>query len=476
MSTIPTMGRKDYIHHFITTLLVFGFGFLPPFSSMTPYGMGVLGTFIGAVYGWTTIGMVYPSFVAIISLGPYAGVPEVLAKGFGSPIIVALFALLPLISVLDEMKLTQYCVNAIFFNRFSRGKPWLTLFFFFLSAFLTAFINPIVSAIIYCTFIAAICKNANITPYTKLPTALLLGTAYSIMNGQIMFPFLGTGLTFTAAYTAMFKHEIPVAQYLAFVLPIGIIMIGIFLLTMKFVLRIDVSVLNDYKIDPDTGTKLTRDQKYAVIFFALFCLAMFLSSALPKEMLLAQWLNKLTIFGIATSIICIMMLFRREDGRPFIHYQTIGQKFPWDVFLLTTFIIIISSFLTEPETGVAKTLAAMLIPLTKLPPLVFIVATMLLATIITNFANNMILTIIIMPVLVQFSSTVGLSEIGMILLLFLTTQMALATAGGSPITGIAYSMNQLINSKDMMVMALKVIPILFISLILIGLLFLQVIF
>lgn len=296
------------------------------------------------------------------------------------------------------------------------------------------------------------------------------------MNGQIMFPFLGTGLTFTAAYTAMFKHEIPVAQYLAFVLPIGIIMIGIFLLTMKFVLRIDVSVLNDYKIDPDTGTKLTRDQKYAVIFFALFCLAMFLSSALPKEMLLAQWLNKLTIFGIATSIICIMMLFRREDGRPFIHYQTIGQKFPWDVFLLTTFIIIISSFLTEPETGVAKTLAAMLIPLTKLPPLVFIVATMLLATIITNFANNMILTIIIMPVLVQFSSTVGLSEIGMILLLFLTTQMALATAGGSPITGIAYSMNQLINSKDMMVMALKVIPILFISLILIGLLFLQVIF
>ena len=104
MSTIPTMGRKDYIHHFITTLLVFGFGFLPPFSSMTPYGMGVLGTFIGAVYGWTTIGMVYPSFVAIISLGLYAGVPEVLAKGFGSPIIVALFALLPLISVLDEMK------------------------------------------------------------------------------------------------------------------------------------------------------------------------------------------------------------------------------------------------------------------------------------------------------------------------------------------------------------------------------------
>lgn len=144
--------------------------------------------------------------------------------------------------------------------------------------------------------------------------------------------------------------------------------------------------------------------------------------------------------------------------------------------MLTTFIIIISSFLTEPETGVAKTLAAMLIPLTKLPPLVFIVATMLLATIITNFANNMILTIIIMPVLVQFSSTVGLSEIGMILLLFLTTQMALATAGGSPITGIAYSMNQLINSKDMMVMALKVIPLLFISLILIGLLFLQVIF
>lgn len=476
MSTDTTHVAHKRLHYIITTVLVFGFGFLPPFSSMTPYGMGVLGTFIGAVYGWTTIGMVYPSFIAIIGLGMYASMPKVLASGFGSPIIVALFALLPLITILDELKLTQHCVNSIFSNRLSKGKPWLTLFLFFLSAFLTAFINPIVSAVIYCSFIATICKNANIEPYTKLPTALLLGSAYSIMNGQIMLPFLGTGLTFTAAYAGMFKQEVPILKYLLFVIPVGIMMIAIYILIMKFILRIDVSALSEYKIDPNTSTKLTRDQKIALAFFGIFCTAMLLSSALPKDFIIAQWLNQLTIFGISASVICAMMLLHNEQGQQFFNYQRIARKFPWEVFLLTTFIITISSYLTAPETGLGKTLASMLVPLTQLPPILFIIITMLLATIITNFANNMILTIIIMPVLVQFSGTVGLSEIGMVLLLFLTTQLALATAGGSPITGIACSMDNLVRAKDMMSMAFKVIPLLFICLMVIGMFFLQIIF
>ena len=49
---------KGKIHYLITAIICFGFGLIPPFGGMTEYGMGVLGAFIGAIYGWSTIGMI----------------------------------------------------------------------------------------------------------------------------------------------------------------------------------------------------------------------------------------------------------------------------------------------------------------------------------------------------------------------------------------------------------------------------------
>ena len=43
-----------YVHIIITLFLMFGFGFLPPFATLTPMGMRLLGTFLGVIYGYST--------------------------------------------------------------------------------------------------------------------------------------------------------------------------------------------------------------------------------------------------------------------------------------------------------------------------------------------------------------------------------------------------------------------------------------
>ena len=101
---------------------------------------------------------------------------------------------------------------------------------------------------------------------------------------------------------------------------------------------------------------------------------------------------------------------------------------------------------------------------------------MLFGTIVTNVANNLILTIIIMPVLVSFAGQVGLNAVGLVLLLFMATQMALATPGASPVTGIAFSYTQLVKSSDMSKYALMAIPILFVFCMVFGLLWMNIIF
>ena len=43
------------IHYLIVLAFVLLFRFVPPFGGLTPLGMGLLGSFLGAVYGWIVI-------------------------------------------------------------------------------------------------------------------------------------------------------------------------------------------------------------------------------------------------------------------------------------------------------------------------------------------------------------------------------------------------------------------------------------
>ena len=67
------MGKsKDGIYWLntaVTLLLMFGIGYLEPWGSLEPLGMKVLGIFLGMLWGWTTIGFVWPSMLGLLALG-----------------------------------------------------------------------------------------------------------------------------------------------------------------------------------------------------------------------------------------------------------------------------------------------------------------------------------------------------------------------------------------------------------------------
>jgi hypothetical protein len=81
-----------------------------------------------------------------------------------------------------------------------------------------------------------------------------------------------------------------------------------------------------------------------------------------------------------------------------------------------------------------------------------------------------------MPLLFQFAGMVGMNGTGLVLVLFLTTQLALATPGASPITAIAMSNTSHVKVLDMMKMSFIVIPIMLFFSIVIGMAWSSVIF
>ena len=89
---------KYYLHCLVMVILYLIVSRIAPFGAITPLGMQVLGIFIAVTYGWCTLGLLWPSLLALIMLGctEYNTVKDIFTEAFGNNtvlILVAVFAL-----------------------------------------------------------------------------------------------------------------------------------------------------------------------------------------------------------------------------------------------------------------------------------------------------------------------------------------------------------------------------------------------
>ena len=85
-----------YVHSFLCLLIMFGFGQLPPVEPLTALGMRLIGIFLGLLYGWIFIDIVWPSMAGLLALMLVGGMKPValLNRSFGDPIVVMMFFIL----------------------------------------------------------------------------------------------------------------------------------------------------------------------------------------------------------------------------------------------------------------------------------------------------------------------------------------------------------------------------------------------
>ncbi|MBQ5863080.1 MAG: hypothetical protein IIW67_05145 [Peptococcaceae bacterium] len=468
-------NKMTYVHCAVVFVLAFFFRFLPPIGQVTPYGMGILGTFIAAIYGWSTIGMVWPSFICLTAIGLTIGPNQMIAAGFNATILAMIFVFL-LMALLEETGATTWLVNTILGSKFTMGKPWLTLFLLFGAAYIGGILNSMVMAIVFMGVFTTLCKNLNVTPYTKLPTCLMIGTALALLMGQISIPVMGNAMMIMATYNAMFPVPLNLLQYMAFMIPMGFLMMATFVCIMRFVLRVDVAPLKNFDPAMFGGTqKASRDMKLAMMFFVIYMVLVVMSS-IGALGTVAAFLGKFGMFGIIAMVICVMMLLKKEDGTPYLNFHMSAAKIGWDPVLMVAFIMVISSYMNTAETGISQTLMSLLMPFTTLSPFVFIVVALFFAMVTTNVATNLIIIVMVMPVIYNFAGMVGLNASGLMCLLFIAAHLALATPAAAPPTGIMMTAKEMIKVGDFSKYALISLPILFAVLMLVGIPYSNIIF
>ena len=214
--------KKNSIHFILTIFLCFFFRFLPPFGQMTEYGMGILGAFLGAIYGWSFLGMIWPSFMALSGVGLVIGMDKMLAAAFGNYTVMGMLFMFLMTAVMDEVGAMDMLVNKILGAKFMYGKPWILLGVIYFAAFIGGMFNAMVMTIVFIQLFISIFQKVGIAPYSKLATTMLIGVPIAMMMAQIAFPFIGQGLSLTSTYTMMFQQQMNYASYMLFIIPMGL--------------------------------------------------------------------------------------------------------------------------------------------------------------------------------------------------------------------------------------------------------------
>ena len=435
--------KISIIHYIVVATLCLGFRFIPPFMGLTELGMGIVGTFLGAIYGWIFIDMLWPSVMALVGIGISIGMTNMMAQSFGSMTIVMLIVCMLAVGVAMKNGAFNWLAMKLLTNKYMQGKGWMTLFIIFILAWLTGAFNPIVMCMIFCGFMTAMFKQCGVEKDDPLVLFSFLAISYQLMRGQILFPFKSTGLVYLSSYNNMFPNQpMPYGDYMVMMIIMGILMTVVLIALMKFVFRVDVSPLNKFKLENGCPAA-TKGQKISLIIFVVFLVLNILTTMGP----LAQYLGVIGVVGNSMLIGCIVPLLKDENGKPLGEMEDLLQMVNWGQVMMVGYIMVVSTQMMMPTTGIPAFMANVIKPFMTLPPMVFIIVVMTFCMVLTNVANNMLATVLCMPFMVNFASMIGMNPIGMVCLLFIISEFALATPAASPVTAVAMSQEMVTSSK-----------------------------
>lgn len=470
---------KNSIHYAVILFFMAGFGFIPPFSQMTPVGMRILGIFIGVLYGWSTVGILIPTLLAIFFFGLTVGFGTFLAGSFGNQLVAMMMILLVICGMMEKYNLITVLAQKFVTAKFCEGHPWRLCFMILLGAYICVNFNVIVAGIIFVTFIKNICKIANIPYKSAWPTAMIMGVALTLMMGQLQIPVHGTPLVLIGALQSITGASVNFVKYMIFIIPLSIVLIGVYLVCMRFILKIDVSALKAVTAEAMGGKMKMNSDQIKVLSLMLIMIAFLVcTQVFPKGSLLNTIFSvKLGLFGVGLGMCCVMLFFKNSKGEALFNFNECAKLgMAWDPFFLCAFIIPFSSYMTGGDTGIAATLTTLMKPLFALPLVAFMLLMFALMNIITNFAQNTVVAITFMPLFMAYGMATGVDMGGTYILLFLVAQMAIASPASSTVCGVMYSMPEAVDLNLTMKYAVRVLPFLYVALMLLGIPYSMLIF
>ena len=429
----------------ICLCLIWGFGKLPPFGGLQPLGMTVLGIFLGMLFGWLTIGYVWPSIMGVLALGlsGYQSVNDVITYGLGNASVTALVLFLCMLAqYVEDIGLSNYISDWFISRKFSVGKPWVFMGMLFLCAYvLGATVSLYASILLMWGIFYSICEKVGYQKHDKFPMLSIMGIAYAALLGFVLFPYKPIHLIALGGLSAVSGTTVGFAQFTLLAFLMGAAGLGLYIGVCKFILRPDITPLSDCgdMFSHLRNQKMNQEQKTGIAFLLFFFFAMFAPSVFPESSYIGSFFSKLGMTGSLLLVFAIMAMLKMK-GKVLFSISQAAKGVKWEMIILFMGTMPVTSAMSSPQTGVMDFIVGLIKPIfAGMSPGMFIVMFLVFILLLVQFVNNVVVAAIFPAIIYSFCLDFGVNELCMISLFTFIVTLAFATPGGGSIPAMIYS-------------------------------------
>ncbi len=448
-------GKGNFVHVAIGCILMLGIGFLPPAAPITEYGMKVLGIFVGMIYLWITCSVLWPSILGIIGmlLVGQSSASDIIASALGNDQVWFIIFIGILLVPMTQEHVTDYIAKFFLTRKISRNRPWAFSFLFFYATFVVAMIaNAVPAIMLMWAILYSILNVGNIKSGEKFATHMIFGVVYASALGTSAFPFKGAAMIILNAYRTVSGAEINPVGYWIVALVVCTILLISYTLFGKYVLHIDVSKITSVDAKQYFESKglitMSARQKTLLGMLGVNTVLLLWPSIMPSGWLISTYISRLSSWGSVALVMVIMMIIPVE-GKPLLNFNQAAAKVEWGTVFLVASALYVAGELSTEATGIVAYIEQLFTASSLFGSEIAILFFFLLVGfIVTNFANNAAMGVMLMPILYAVTRSGNYHSIAIAACLAMVLFQAFLTPSASPHASLLHGNKDWITLKE----------------------------
>ena len=216
-------------------IMVF-FRFIPAPEPITDVGMAVLGEFIGLIYLWTAVDMMWPTLLAMVMFGfdAYAiypsswqlsGIYEAGQQSFGSWVVMYYLGCLLIVHSLNKAGTFKRICMWFITRKVAKKNPWLfTLMLLSAALVIGLFLDVSATQILMFAIAHQMFEILGFKKGDRWPKYVIIGITVTVVLAFTMTPFCHTlPILFLGIYSAITGTAANMLVYMAVAIPVGLV-------------------------------------------------------------------------------------------------------------------------------------------------------------------------------------------------------------------------------------------------------------
>lgn len=435
---MSTEVKKDhkYLHFAITLAIMLLFRFIPPIGSITPYGMAIIGIFIGMIYGWSVDAgnLIWTSLLGLFALAltDYGTAGNALAAAFGNESVMLMLLGMFFLGMLQDSNLTQWLSNKLLSAKFTHGRPWLlTALIVIGPALATILVNQTLVALIMFVVYQSIFEQAGYKKDDLYPAMVLMGFMVVCSVAFSLLPFRGWCLM-TVGMAMQSGVDINMGGWIiSETVTLIVTCIG-WMVVMFITPGCNVDRLKNVDITKYQKELKPLNKRQKVVLFILVANivgCIFLSFA-AGDTGIRMYFGKIGVYGWVIFLIALAMIWK-VDGEPVLNKKTAPSYFYWDLILVVASAMVVAGQITDEATGITAAIGQLIAPLFGLSNFMFLFILGMITFILTNFANNVAVTITMMTIAMAMAAQADFNLQAALMVITVYGVIGLLTPAGS---------------------------------------------